>query len=282
MTGWHTPAVGIRLPGLGAGRRRPEPVPFRLGVDVVWKAFAAGVVLLALAAYWFHWNVTYAEDGTAVTAEVLDAGGPKERPTVRFVTRNGVPTVTQLTDYGDYPSVGEIITVEYDERDPGRARRYEGSWYWAYPAGVTVIGLAVPVTAVWIFCRRRREFPGWEPLAMADVTEIFSSLSAPWWAGPRSAGSSEGSVKQKRNDSRDCQKAHALMLRRDQQEIHRALPGWDLWGVGAGPSVERWRAGQRLSMAYDEVWCRRRRGETWRLKISLVESAPPTEATGRQ
>ncbi|EFC79109.1 hypothetical protein FrEUN1fDRAFT_7767 [Parafrankia sp. EUN1f] len=253
----------------------------------MWKAFAAGIVLLVLAAYWFYWNVTYAEYGTAVTAEVLDAGGPKERPTVRFVTRKGVPTVTRLTDYGDYPGVGKTITVEYDERDPGRARRYEGSWYWAYPAGVTVIGLAVPATAVWIFYRRRRRYPGWEPLARADVTEIFSPLPVLWWVGPRSAESSEGSDKQKGDkqkgdNSRDCQEAHVLMLRRDQQEIHRALPGWDLWGVGAGPGVERWRAGQRLSMAYDEVWCRRRRGETWRVKISLVESAPSAEATGRQ
>ncbi|WP_241835017.1 DUF3592 domain-containing protein [Pseudofrankia asymbiotica] len=208
-----------------------------------------------------------------VTAEVVDAGGPHEPMTARFVTHAGVPIVTRISTGGSNFRVGEHLTVEYDESDPTRARERDSSWNWGLPIGLAVFGLAMPAVAIWIFLRRRREYPGWEPLRSSEIVRIFEVLSVPWWpAGGLSTDTTGGA----RNHKAGC----VRMLRRDQQEIGRVLPGWDLHGVGDGRDQGRWRAGQRLSMTVDEVWCRRGRGEPWRVKVFLVEQplSPGTAA----
>ncbi len=71
--------------------RRVETAPFWVGVDVIWKILAAGMVFLAAAGYLFYTNAVFAEHGIVAIAEVVDVGGPHERPTARFVTRTDVP-----------------------------------------------------------------------------------------------------------------------------------------------------------------------------------------------
>ncbi|MEX5636911.1 DUF3592 domain-containing protein [Parafrankia sp. FMc2] len=257
---------------MGRSQGGAGTAPFRLGIDVVWKAVAAGFLLLAVAGYFFHVNAVLGRYGIDVVGEVLDAGGPRERPTVRFVTRAGTPVETMImTDGEEELRVGEMAAVEYDERNPHRARLPGSRWYWELPVGAAAIGLATPAVAVWIFFRRRREYPGWESLTATEIADVLAAPRAPWWPGAPAA------------DAADALGTHSRrsvqMLRRDQQEIHRMFPAWDLWGVSGEGSVERWPAGQRLSTAVDEVWCRRRRGEPWRLKVILLDRPPSPERT---
>lgn len=246
--------------------RGPDRV-FTGRADVFWKTLVAGLVLLAVAGYFFHSNVTFSKHGVVATAEVLDAGGPHERPTARFVTRAGREIVTKISTDGGDLRAGESLTVEYDERDPTRAREIDRPWNWGLPIGLTMVGLAMPAVAGWIFLRRLREYPGWDALPPSEIAEIFGALSVPWWPAAPSPATADG--------SREHEEGRVLMLRQDQQAIHRALPGWDLRAVGAGSDQGRWRAGQRLSTAVEEVWCRRGRGEPWRVRVSLLEQPPP-------
>jgi hypothetical protein len=132
--------------------------PFRLGVDIVWKVLAAGLARLAVAGYLIHVNVGYSRHGTAADAEVVDPGGPHEDPTARFPVSSHIPG--HRSARGSRPRIGtgeQANGSRWSTTSVIRRGRERGDWwYWGFPAGLTVVGLAIPACVTWTFLRRRR------------------------------------------------------------------------------------------------------------------------------
>ena len=108
---------------------------------------------------------------------------------------------------------------------------------------------------------------GWEPLTVAEVTEMFRSAPFPWWiVGGWAIDLFLG------HETRPHDDIEIAVLRRDQIALREWLRGWQLWFVpGPGAGLARWREGTDLAADVHEIWCRTE-SSPWRLEI-LIEEA---------
>jgi hypothetical protein len=109
----------------------------------------------------------------------------------------------------------------------------------------------------------------WEPLPLARVVELFGRLAdrTPWWiAGGHAVELFVG------RPLRDHDDVDVLLLRRDQQAVHEALPGWDLHAADPPGRLRPWPPGETLPAHVHDLWCRETPAAPWRLQVMLDES----------
>ena len=106
----------------------------------------------------------------------------------------------------------------------------------------------------------------WEPLVPAKVAALFARMTAPWWIGGGHAIELFLS-----RTSRSHADVDVLLLRRDQHEAHRFLPGWDIQAADPPGTLRPWAAEETLPTDVHDIWCRERPGGPWRLQFMLDE-----------
>lgn len=107
----------------------------------------------------------------------------------------------------------------------------------------------------------------WEPVALADVATLFSSVEVPWWvAGGYAIELAVG------YSFRDHSDVDVLLLRRDQLVAQQLLPAWEWWAADPPGTLRPWQPGETLSAAVHDIWCRPGPSEPWRIQIMLDEA----------
>jgi hypothetical protein len=106
----------------------------------------------------------------------------------------------------------------------------------------------------------------WEPAAPAEVSRLFAGT--PWLlAGGYAVELAVG------RSFRDHGDIDVLLLRRDQLAAQRALAGWEWWAADPPGVLRPWRAGELLTPAVHDVWCRPAAEQPWRVQVMLDESS---------
>jgi hypothetical protein len=107
----------------------------------------------------------------------------------------------------------------------------------------------------------------WEPLLPEAVRDLLAGVDAPWWvAGGYAIEYAVGEPFRPHGD------VDVLMLRRDQLEAQRALPGWELWAADPPGQLRPWLPGEVLPLAVHDIWCRPTPDSPWRFQFMLDES----------
>lgn len=63
-----------------------------------------------------------------------------------------------------------------------------------------------------------------------------------------------------------------LILRRDQQVMLEALPGWDLQAADPPSRLRPWPSDEVLPDHVHDIWCREGPGSPWRMQVMLDEA----------
>jgi hypothetical protein len=108
----------------------------------------------------------------------------------------------------------------------------------------------------------------WQPMSVAQVAELMSDLSLPWWiAGGWAIDLFLGRQTRTHGDT------DVLIRRDDQLRVQRYLMdrGWDLHKTQQ-PGLKPWPAGEFQSRPFDDIWCRRAEGSPWVLQLMLLDT----------
>jgi hypothetical protein len=107
----------------------------------------------------------------------------------------------------------------------------------------------------------------WEPADLKTVAAIFSATRAPWWiAGGYAIELAVGRGFREHDD------IDVLLLRRDQLEVQRLLPGWEWWAADPPGTLRPWRTAELLPAGVHDIWCRTAPAEPWRIQVMLDEA----------
>lgn len=107
----------------------------------------------------------------------------------------------------------------------------------------------------------------WEPASPDEVRELLAAVDAPWWiAGGYAIEFAVGKAFRGHGD------VDVLLLRRDQLEAQRALPGWELWAADPPGQLRPWESGEILPPEVHDIWCRPDGEEAWRFQFMLDET----------
>lgn len=111
------------------------------------------------------------------------------------------------------------------------------------------------------------ELGPWDPMTPAEVTALFSQLAAPWWvAGGYAIELFLGYPVRPHGD------VDVLLLRRDQEWVHKVLRGWDIQAADPPGSLRPWHEDEQLPVAVHDIWCREVSGGPWRFQFMLDEA----------
>jgi hypothetical protein len=107
----------------------------------------------------------------------------------------------------------------------------------------------------------------WEPLGLAEVEQLFGSLSAPWWiAGGHALDLFLG------HETRPHVDIDVAVLRRDQHVFRDALATWDVQIAREGAFIP-WKRGEAITKPeHHEIWARETPNGPWRLELLFEES----------
>ena len=107
----------------------------------------------------------------------------------------------------------------------------------------------------------------WEPMSPETVTGLFGQLTNPWWiAGGYAIELLVGHALRSHGD------IDVLLLRRDQQQVHQVLDGWDIQAADPPGTLRPWHAGERLPVGIHDIWCREHPDGPWRVQVMLDEA----------
>ncbi|THA70323.1 amino acid transporter [Streptomyces sp. A0958] len=107
----------------------------------------------------------------------------------------------------------------------------------------------------------------WDPPPLAEAVRLLAPLRTPWWiAGGYAVELAVGRA------FRDHGDIDVLLLRRDQSEIQRILPGWEWWAADPPGTLRPWRPGEILPPGVHDIWCRPGPDEPWRLQFMLDDA----------
>ncbi|MGZ2357683.1 amino acid transporter [Streptomyces sp. 372A] len=104
----------------------------------------------------------------------------------------------------------------------------------------------------------------WDPPPLAEAVRLLAPLRRPWWiAGGYAVELAVGRAYREHGD------IDVLLLRRDQAEVQRVLPGWEWWAADPPGTLRPWRPGETLPAGVHDIWCRPGPDEPWRLQFML-------------
>lgn len=63
-----------------------------------------------------------------------------------------------------------------------------------------------------------------------------------------------------------------FLLRRDQQAVHEALPGWEIHAADPPGQLRRWLPGETLPTGVHDVWCRPDATSPWQVQFMVDEA----------
>ncbi|HEY8458464.1 MAG TPA: amino acid transporter [Actinopolymorphaceae bacterium] len=107
----------------------------------------------------------------------------------------------------------------------------------------------------------------WEPMSPDSVAKLFARMRGPWWiAGGYAIELYLGRTIRSHGD------IDVLLLRRDQQQVHEVLAGWDIHVADPPGRLRPWRAGVWLPGRIHDIWCREHPEGPWRLQVMLDEA----------
>lgn len=107
----------------------------------------------------------------------------------------------------------------------------------------------------------------WDPMPLAEVSDVLSGLQPPWWiAGGWAIDLHLG------RQTREHEDTDVLILREDQLALQRELAGWDLHAADPPGSLRPWQPGEVLPAEVHDIWCRRTPTSPWCLQI-MVDDA---------
>lgn len=116
----------------------------------------------------------------------------------------------------------------------------------------------------------------WEPAHLAEVVDLFSQTSCPWWiAGGYAVELAVG------RPFREHEDIDVLLLRRDQYAVHDLLAGWELWAADPPGTLRPWLRGELLPFGVHDVWCRPGPDAPWRIQVMLDEADGETWVSRR-
>ncbi len=109
------------------------------------------------------------------------------------------------------------------------------------------------------------DYGRWEPLTLAEVAGALRPTGVIWciaggYAPELFAGRSW----------RGHEDVDVVILRREAEALHRALPGWSLHQAGLG-NLEAWPAGTALPEEIHDIWVRQGNGP-WRFQFMVVDT----------
>jgi hypothetical protein len=111
------------------------------------------------------------------------------------------------------------------------------------------------------------ELGPWDPMTPAEVAALLGPLAAPWWvAGGWAIELFLGYTVRPHGD------VDVLLLRRDQEWVHKVLKGWDIQAADPPGSLRPWHEGERLPAEVHDIWCREALGGPWRFQFMLDEA----------
>ncbi len=102
----------------------------------------------------------------------------------------------------------------------------------------------------------------WEPLAIADVAELFAPLRTWWIAGGHAIDLFVG------RSTRPHEDIDVQLLRADESRLRGLLTGWELF-TAQGRRLAPWRETDRARL----IWCRRSSVAPWALEVLLADTA---------
>jgi hypothetical protein len=107
----------------------------------------------------------------------------------------------------------------------------------------------------------------WEPASPNEVRDLLAVVDAPWWiAGGYAIEFAVGEPFRGHGD------VDVLLLRRDQLEAQRALPGWEWWAADPPGQLRPWAPGEILPPEVHDIWCRPAGETSWRFQFMLDEA----------
>ena len=116
----------------------------------------------------------------------------------------------------------------------------------------------------------------WEPAELGCVAVVFSAAQAPWWiAGGYAIELAVGRAFRQHDD------IDVLLLRRDQLEVQRLLPGWEWWAADPPGTLRPWNAAEILPAGVHDIWCRPGPSDPWRIQFMLDEADGETWVSRR-
>ncbi|WP_157488723.1 hypothetical protein [Pseudofrankia sp. DC12] len=171
--------------------------------------------------------------------------------------------MTELDAPTDVP-VGGRLRIVYNRGNPYAVHGGNNVPYYVGPAAAGAAALGIGAFFVGTFVRRRRRFPGWSPMSLAEATELFTRWPGPWWiAGDRAV-------------DRGLARAAAgpdmtiLVTVPKAGMLQALLPGWEIWSYSSWP--RRHRPTDDLSRTgTDELWARQADRQPWQLRILLAD-----------
>jgi hypothetical protein len=99
------------------------------------------------------------------------------------------------------------------------------------------------------------------------VAGLFGRLTTPWWiAGGYAIELFVGQTLRSHGD------IDVLLLRRDQQQVHQVLDGWDIQAADPPGTLRPWPAGEQLLVGVHDIWCREHPDGPWRIQVMLDEA----------
>lgn len=107
----------------------------------------------------------------------------------------------------------------------------------------------------------------WDPMSPETVARLFGRLTTPWWiAGGYAIELFVGQELRSHGD------IDVLLLRRDQQQVHQVLDGWDNQAADPPGTLRPWHAEEWLPAGVHDIWCREHPDGPWRIQVMLDES----------
>lgn len=107
----------------------------------------------------------------------------------------------------------------------------------------------------------------WAPLSPTQVADLMTGTDRPWLiAGGHAIDLFVG------HRTREHADLDIFLLRRDQQAIHEALSGWEVYAADPPGRLRPWAAGEILPLGVHDVWCRPSAAEPWRVQFMLDEA----------
>ncbi len=107
----------------------------------------------------------------------------------------------------------------------------------------------------------------WRPWEPAQVAPLLESTGRPWLvAGGFAIDLFVGRRTREHTD------LDVFLLRRDQQAVHEALPGWEVYAADPPGHLRPWTAGETLPLGVHDIWCRPSAEEPWRVQFMLDEA----------
>jgi hypothetical protein len=111
------------------------------------------------------------------------------------------------------------------------------------------------------------ELGRWDPLSVEDVVARMAGLPAPWWiAGGWAIDLHLG------RQTRPHEDIDVVVLRADLPAVRDRLRGWDLHAADPPGRLRPWPDGELLPHRVQDVWCRPRPEDPWRLQLMIDDT----------